>query len=111
MIYVPNQDDYRCFYMQSNNVLRAYKTIPNYNTTVNYRDYMIDNHYLYRDGVQTFSNYSTLPVCLSNDDISSNYFYRTDLADILIIFLIIVGGIWFLISKLIKTLFRGHRRY
>lgn len=109
MIYVPEYDNGNCAYMQSNNILRVYESRPINNSTISYRDYMVDNHYLYRDGVTTFSQYSTLPTCLSDDVITENYGYRTDIADILITFFLIVGFIYFVISRLWRALFKGGR--
>lgn len=109
MIYVPNYEDGQCAYMYSNNTLRVYESTPRANTTINYRDYMVDNHYLYREGSTTFSQYSTLPNCLSSSDITTNYGYRTDISDILITFVIIIGIIYFIISRLWRTIFKGGR--
>ena len=111
MIYVPDLENYECFVVRSEEVIRAYEEIPQNNTTITYRDYYYNSNYLYNDGEQSFSNYTTLPVCLSSEMVTDNFYYRNDFADILIIFIIMVGGAWFLISKLIKTFFRGFKRY
>lgn len=112
MIYVPDDAIYnKCYVVQNENIIRGYDTVPTYNTSYNYRDYYINSSYIYRDGSGTWSNYSTLPICLSIDVLTNSYVYRNDFAQILIIFAIMVGLVWFLISKLIKTLFSGHRRY
>lgn len=109
MIYVP--EDYNsssfCAYMQSNNVLRVYTGRPTNGSTLNYRDFMVDNHYLYRDGVTTFNQYSTLPTCLSQSDITSFWGYRTDLADILVCLMVLLGFMYFVLSRPLKLLFRG----
>lgn len=109
MIYVPdiNNISSKCAYMSSNNVLRVYDQIPNYNTNVTYTDYMVDNHYLYRTGTTQFTNYSTLPSCLDSSVLTNNWGYRTDLADILICLTILIGTIVFVFSKCLKLLFRG----
>lgn len=109
MIYVPEYNNGNCAYMQSNNVIRVYESRPSNGATIHYRDYMLDNHYLFRDGEQTFSQYSTLPTCLDDSLITQNFGYRTDLADILIIFFLIVGFIYFVISRLWRALFKGGR--
>lgn len=109
MIYVPedyNNSNY-CVYMQSNSVLRVYTARPTYNSTITYRDFMVDNHYLYRDGVTSFSQYSTLPTCLAQDQLTSFWGYRTDLADILLSLGIIVVFLYFVLSRPFKLLFRG----
>ena len=109
MIYVPQ--DYNnnsfCAYMYSNNVLRVYTARPSNNSTIAYRDFMVDNHYLYRDGVTTFNQYSSLPTCLSSDDITSFWGYRTDLADILLCLSVLVVFMYFVFSRPIKLLLRG----
>ena len=111
MIYVPDNNNSACYYLQSNTVLRAYDTTPSYNGSSDYTDYMLDNHYLYRRGNQSWGSYSTLPQCLSSDDITTNYFYRTDIVDILILAVIFIGVNYFLISKLVKVFFRGAKLY
>lgn len=112
MIYVPNDSTFnKCYVVQGEGVIRGYDHTPSNNTTYNYRDYYINSSYIYRDGTGSWSQYATLPICLSADTITNNYVYRNDFANILIIFFLMVGGTWFLISKLVKTLFKGHRRY
>lgn len=112
MIYVPDDANFNgCYVVQSDGVIRAYDRVPQNNVSYNYRDYYINSSYIYRDGNGTWSQYATLPICLDNDIITHNYVYRNDFASILIIFVLMVGIVWFLISKLIKTLLRGHGRY
>ena len=113
MIYVPDLENYKCFVVKDTNTIRAYKLIPNRNTEIEYRDYYINSHYLYQDGTQSFGNYSTtyLPVCLDSSNLTTAYNYRNDFADIMIIFTLMVGIVWFMISKLIKIFFRGVKKY
>lgn len=108
-IYVPDLTTYNCFVVRDTNTLRAYKEIPQNNSTIEYRDYYINSHYLYQDGYQTFSQYSTLPVCLDSSTLTNSYGYRNDISDILISFAIIVGIAYFFINSLVKTLFKGRR--
>lgn len=110
MIYVPDLENYQCFVVRSEEVIRAYEEVPRNNTEVNYRDYYYNSNYTYNDGIQSFSQYTTLPICLESSNITDSIYYRNDFDSILIIFIIIVGGCWFLISKLIKTFFRGFKR-
>ena len=111
MIYVPDIENYKCFVVRSEEVIRAYADIPRNNTEITYRDYYYNSNYTYNDGVQSFSQYTTLPVCLDSNDVTSNFYYRNDFDSILIIFIIMVGLIWFLISKLVKTFFSGFKKY
>lgn len=111
MIYVPDLENYQCFVVRSEEVIRAYEEVPKNNTEVSYRDYYYNSNYLFNDGIQSFSQYTTLPVCIDGSLLTDNFYYRNDFDSILIIFIIMVGGAWFLISKLIKTFLRGHKRY
>lgn len=94
MIYVPDTS-YACYIVQSEEIIRAYVQMPSYNTTVSYRDYYIRSDYIYKDGTQSFGNYSTLPVCLDNSVLTNDFYYRIDLDSILIIFSVIfIFGIY-----------------
>lgn len=106
MIYVPDNTNYKCFVVQSEQTIRAYKENPRNNATIEYRDYYFNANYLYRDGSQSFSQYATLPVCLSSSEITTDFYYRNDLSDILVIFLIIaIFGI-FIPLKIFSKLFK-----
>ncbi len=91
MIYVPDLENYKCFIVQSSDTIRAYKEVPQKNIEIDYRDYFIDSSYIYKDGTQTFGNYTTyLPVCLSADVLTDSVYYRNDFDSILIIFFILL---------------------
>ena len=61
-IYVPEDNTFnKCYVIQNEEVIRAYEEVPQNNRTINYRDYYIKSDYIYRDGYQTFSQYTTLP--------------------------------------------------
>ena len=106
MIYVPEKENYKCYVIQSEGVIRAYEEIPENNVTINYRDYYIRSNYIFRDGTTTFNNYSTLPTCLEGSVITSEVFYRTDFDRILIIFLIMCIFCFLIPLKVILRLFR-----
>ena len=107
-IYIPTDSTYnKCYVVQSSDVIRGYDTYPSYNTSYNYRDYYINSSYIYKDGYGSWNNYSTLPVCLSDEVITNDYYYRLDFSSILVIFLIInIFGI-FLPIKIFSKLFKG----
>lgn len=105
MIYVPNLN-YKCYVVQSEEVIRAYEQIPTNNSTIEYRDYYFNSNYLYKDGQQTFSNYTSLPVCLASSELTTDFYYRNDLADILIIFLVICIFAFYLPLKLFQRFTR-----
>lgn len=106
MIYVPDLENYECFYIQSEGVIRAYEEIPSYNTTINYRDYYLNSNYIYRDGYTQFGNYSTLPSCLDNSVLTNEVYYRNDFDSILIIFLILSIFCFYIPIKIFMRLFR-----
>lgn len=88
-IYVPNDNTFnKCYVVQSEDVIRGYDRVPSNNTNYNYRDYYVHSDYIYKDGNGSWSQYTTLPSCLSNDVITNSYWYRIDISNILIIFLI-----------------------
>lgn len=107
-IYVPNMNDYECFVVRSEEIIRAYKDKPTNNSTVEYRDYYYNSNYVYTDGEQTFSQYTTLPTCLDRSSITDDVFYRNDIDKILIIFLILFI---FIFRYPFKIIFRFFRRF
>ena len=88
MIYVPEVENYECYIVQSEGVIRGYEEKPQTNKTIGYRDYYINSSYIYKDGYQTFNAYANLPVCLSTSELTSDVYYRLDLDKILVIFLV-----------------------
>lgn len=110
MIYVPDLENYKCVVVQNNETIRAYREIPKANTNINYRDYYVNSHYMYKDGTQQFGNYNTsLPVCMSGSDLTNAYYYRNDFDNILLIFILLVGFCYFILNKIIRVYFHGFR--
>lgn len=105
-IYVPEKENYECYVVQSEGVIRAYEEKPTQNRIVNYRDYYIESDYIYKDGTQQFSSYSNTPTCLSSDVITSEVYYRNDFDSILIIFLILCIIFFWFPLKLITRIFK-----
>ena len=106
MIYVPDLENYECYVVQSEGVLRGYEETPKNNTTVNYRDFYINSNYIYRDGSQQFSTYTNLPICLSASSITNEVYYRNDFDSILIIFLIMSIFCFYIPIKIFSRLFK-----
>ena len=107
-IYVPDLK-YKCFVVQSEGVIRGYEQIPTYNGNYAYRDYYINSSYIYRDGVQQFSTYSTFPTCLSSDVLTDSYYYRNDFDRIMIILFIFLFIVFFIFKKFVRVFFHGFR--
>lgn len=107
MIYVPEDSTYnKCYVVQGEGVIRAYKEKPQNGRDVDYRDYYINSSYIYRDGNQTFGSYTTLPVCLSSDVLTNEVYYRNDFDSILVIFLIMSIFCFYIPLFVFKRLFR-----
>lgn len=102
-IYIPNTN-YECFYMVDKDTLRAYDHTPAYNSSSTYTDYFINSHYLTRTGTQSWSSYSTLPVC-SQESFTTNVFYRNDFDSILVIFFILLIVCFYFPYKIIARMF------
>lgn len=107
MIYVPEDTTYdECYVVQGEGVIRGYDTYPRNNANYNYRDYYINSSYIFRDGSGSWSSYTTLPTCLPSSSITNSYWYRLDLPNTLVLFLIInIFGI-LLPIKIFSKIFR-----
>lgn len=106
MIYVPDVDSFECFVMYDG-YIRAYPDLSDISSSVAYTDFLYNSNYYTRTGEEELSEY---PTCISSDQLSSNYYYRTDFDKILVIFLIFAFVIIYLPIKLIFTLFNRRRR-
>lgn len=105
-IFVPQDNTFnKCYVVQSEGVIRGYEEIPQTNRTINYRDYYINSDYIYRDGSQTFSSYSTPPTCLASSVITNDYWYRLDLTNVLLNVTIISLFGLYLPWRIFKSLF------
>ena len=102
-IYIPNTN-YACLYMVDKDTLRAYDSMPNYNSSSSYTDYFINSHYLTRTGTQSWGNYSTLPQC-SQEAFTTNVFYRNDFDSILVIFFILLIVCFYFPYRIIARMF------
>lgn len=107
MIYVPNLDNYECVVVRSEEIIRAYEELPRNNSESSYRDFYYNSNYYFNDGVQTFSQYTTLPSCIDNSNLTDDIWYRNDFDKILIIFLILFI---FIVYFPLKIIFRFIKR-
>lgn len=108
-IYLPinNVNDFACYSIYDKDTVRAYYTKPALDSSSNYVDFYLNSHYLQKTGTQSWGQWnSSLPTCLSSDSITTDYYYRNDFPDILLIFIIFaIVGIY-LPFKLISRIFR-----
>lgn len=110
-VFVPNFDNNTCVSIDyiNSGYLRAYERRPVVNSSVNYTDYFINSHYLSRDGVQTFGNYSTSVSCISNDRLTDQVEYRYDFPDILLTFFLLAIIVVYVPTKIVLRFFRRCR--
>lgn len=104
MIYVPDIDNYDCFVVRDSATIRAYESTPTENTLVDYRDYFVNSHYLYQDGSEFFEE--TLPTCISQNEITNDFYYRSDFDSICLIFLTCFLFIFVIPFLLYRRIFR-----
>lgn len=108
-IYLPinNVNDFACYSIFDKDTIRAYYTKPALDSSSEYVDFYVNSHYLEKTGIQSWGQWnSSLPTCISSDLITTDYYYRNDFPDILLIFIIFaIVGIY-LPFKLISRIFR-----
>ena len=104
-VYVPEYNSNNCAYIYNSDVIRVYNSTPSHNTTISYKDYYIKSSYIYNEGSTTFSNYSTLPVCINSNRITTNVMYRNDIDSILVVFFILLLICFYFPYRLISRLF------
>lgn len=105
-IFVPNYTQGQCAYIYNSDIVRVYDSLPTHNSTISYKDYYIKSQYIYNTGQTSFTQYSTLPVCISDNRITTDVFYRNDISDILIIFVILTYISFWVPWKIFLRLFR-----
>lgn len=105
MIYVPDLN-YSCYVIINSETIRAYSSTPRLNSSSSYRDFYINTNYIYMDGVQSWSNYSTLPVCLDSSVLTDDVYYRNDLDSILFVFSILCIFCLYIPFKIFFRLFK-----
>lgn len=113
-IYLPVEvSSTNCAYVYDKDTIRVYEEVPRLNATINYTDYFINSDYISRTGSTTFGNWQTgiSYDCLSPSDFTTSAFYRTDIAKSFIVATCLIGMCWLFISKLIRRLHYGSKRF
>lgn len=106
-IYLPEQiNNNQCVVVQSEGHLRVYDRRPNgqQQTNVTFRDYYLRENYLMSSGTTDYSYYTTLN-CLDNSQFVVDYWYRPDIWQSLICFIIMAIICLWLPYKIIARLF------
>ena len=104
-VYVPQYNNGNCVSVYNNNTIRVYDSTPTQNSTINYKEYYINSSYLSHNGSSTFNNYTTLPTCVSSNDITTNVFYRLDIDKILVCTFILLIICFYFPYRIISRLF------
>ena len=108
-IYLPvdSVSDFACYSVLDKDTIRAYVNMPQLNTSSNYVDFYINSHYLEKEGTQTWGSYTQyLPICISSSAITTDFYYRNDMSQILVIFIILSIFIFLIPIKIFGRLFR-----
>ena len=100
-IYIPEYTN-ECIVIQSNGVIRAYEQQPTYNSDIDYKDYYTNMDYIYNEGTQHLSNYSTLPVCRTG---TNNIMYRVGINELIALIIIIIILLTDIIYKHLRRCF------
>lgn len=108
-IYVPSFSSTNCAYIYNSDIIRVYDSQPRQNATIQYTDYYIKSSYISNNGSTTFNQYSTLPVCIDSNRITTEFYYRNDFPQIMVTSLAIICFCYFIISKIVRTTFLGWR--
>lgn len=104
---VENIGDFACYSVIDKDTIRAYKNRPALDSSSEYTDFYVNSHYLEKTGVQSWGNWqSNLPSCISSNSITNDFWYRNDLPDILIIFIILVVFVTYFPRKLLNVFYK-----
>lgn len=97
MIYVPTINESSCYYFDNNTTIIELDSNLSPNSLYNAKHISLDNHYnTYYKEIIVPNNFN----CLNHNILTTNYYYRNDLPDIIIIFLFIMLGIIYIPYKL-----------
>lgn len=97
MIYVPSLNQTSCYYYDNNSTIIELPDNFQADSLYNAKHISLDNHY------DTYFKEIIIPNnvnCLEHNNLTTSYWYRNDLSDIIIIFLFILLAIIFVPYKL-----------
>lgn len=104
-IYVPNLSG-ECYYIQDKDTIRVYDSIPQQNSQSTYTDYFVNSHYLEKTGIQTWGSNAVVPQCLNKNMFTDVPFYRNDIMEILVSYIIMVFISFYIPLWLFSRLFK-----
>lgn len=105
-IYLPEQiNNNQCVVIQSDGHLRVYNARPSgIQQNVTYKDYYIRENYLSSSSNTTWNQYTNVN-CLDNNQFTTDYWYRPDIWQSLICFIILALICLYLPFKIISRMF------
>lgn len=107
MIFLPEEiTSNKCVVVRDSNTIRVYQSMPQTNRTINYNDYYVNSHYFDIRGSQTFNNIVNF-TCDNYHTFTTDFYYRNDISDILLTFLLISIIIFGIPIYIYKKLFKG----
>lgn len=106
MIYLPVEiTNQNCAYIVNEEVIRVYDIKPTTTGNYTYTEYFVGFDYNIRNGVSQFSQYSTFPTCLPTSSFTTNYMYRTDFVNIVVIIFIFLIVCFYFPIRVISRIF------
>lgn len=108
MIYIPNYDPILnpCAIVLNENTIRVYNELPLSNTSVLYTDYYFNSSYISKPGIEEITIDTDIIQCITNDNITTDLYYRNDIDGILITFIIYTFIMIYIPFKLFSRFFR-----
>lgn len=104
-IYIPiEKENISCVSVLDHNTLRVYDNMPEFNSSTTYTDYFLDSHYLSKVGTESFTE--SIPVCVSSDLLTNDFYYRQDFDSILFVFIVLMFFMFLIPFKIFTKLFR-----
>lgn len=100
-VYVPNKENYTCITIHDKDTIRAYKNELDLFIYNDYDDIYIHSDYYIRSGSEELQE---MPNCLTDEYITSSYYYRQDFLQIILIFLLLSFICFFFPIKLFSRL-------
>jgi len=109
-IFVPGWSPavFPCVVIQNATTIRAYRQMPAPGTTRQFTDFFFNAgaRYMSVNGTQTFGTGATMPTCIPQSQLTSDFWHRTDIDSILITFIIVSIFIFYIPLKIFSKVFK-----
>ena len=101
-VYLPTYSASNCIVIKDKDTIRVYDNLPTLDSYEDYTDYFVNSHYLSVRGKELIES---VPVCEDQENFTTDYYYRFDISDILIIFIVLAFIIVIMPYKIISRAF------